>query len=264
MAKQDNTFWRTTARPWDNIAKWWLPIIVILVAATIFLISQFATNLILSLYSVIRGWNSTLANAWLSNSVAGQFAFVLLFEAFNVTLIWALLRRYGKTLAAIGLKRLRLKDAGIALIAYPLYLVIYLIVIGIATHFIRGLNLNQAQNIGFNSVHGATQLTLTFISLVILPPIAEELLFRGFIFEGLKKSMPVIYAGILTSILFAVAHLPEGGSSGLFWVGALDVFILSLVLVYLKQKTKTLWPGIILHAIKNAVAFFYLFVLTNR
>ncbi len=264
MAKQETSFWHSSARPWEHIPKWLLPIVIILIAGAVFFISQFATSIILSLYAAIRGWNATFANNWLSNSVSGQFLFVLLFEGLIIALLWALLRRYGKTLAAIGFKRLRLKDGGIALIAYPVYLVIYLVVIGIATHLIHGLNLNQAQNIGFNSVHGSSQLVLTFISLVILPPIAEELLFRGFVFEGLKKSMPVIYAGILTSVLFAAAHLPEGGSSGLFWIGALDVFVLSLVLVYVKQKTKTLWPGIFLHAIKNAVAFVYLFVLTNR
>ena len=73
-----------------------------------------------------------------------------------------------------------------------------------------------------------------------------------------------VYAGILTSVIFAAAHLPEGGGSGLFWIGAIDVFTLSLVLVFLKQKTKSLWPGICLHAIKNLVAFISLFVLTSR
>lgn len=264
MAKQQHSFWRSPTRPWASIPKWLLPIVVILIAGAIFLIAQYVTILILSLYAGLRGWNTVVANNWLSGSVSGQFVSVLLFESFNVALLWALLRRYGKSLATIGLKRLRARDGAIALIAYPVYLVFYFIGLGITSHFIHGLNLNQAQNIGFNSVHGSTQLILTFISLVVLPPIAEELLFRGFIFEGLKKTMPVIYAGILTSVLFAAAHLPEGGSSGLFWVGAVDVFFLSLVLVYLKQKTKTLWPGIFLHAIKNTVAFVYLFVLTNR
>ncbi|MGH7234715.1 MAG: lysostaphin resistance A-like protein, partial [Candidatus Saccharimonadales bacterium] len=259
MTKQKLSVWQPkSSRPWDKVPKWLLPILLILLVGFIFFVSQYASSLILSLYAVIRGWNSVQANNWLNNSVTAQFLFVLLFEGFSVVLLWLIFRRYGKSLSSIGLKKIRLRDGGYGLLAYPAYLVIYLIAIGIATHFIHGLNVNQSQNIGFASVHGSTQMILTFISLVILPPIAEELLFRGLLFEGLKKSIPVVYAGLLTSLIFAAAHLPEGGGGNLFWIGALDVFILSLVLVYLKQKTKSLWPGIFLHAIKNAVAFIYL------
>jgi membrane protease YdiL (CAAX protease family) len=261
---QKPSIWHSSARPWEKIPKWLLPLIIILLVGLIFFVSQYTASIILSFYAVIRNWNTTQANNWLNNSVFAQFIFVLLFESFNVFLLWIVLRRYGKSLSSIGLKKIRLRDGGYGLMAYPAYLIIYLIAIGLASHFIHGLNLNQSQNIGFNSVHGTTQMVLTFFSLVILPPIAEELLFRGLLFEGLKKSMPVVYAGLLTSLIFAAAHLPEGGGGSLFWVGAIDVFILSLVLVFLKQKTKSLWPGIFLHAIKNAVAFIYLFVLASR
>ncbi len=264
MTKPQLSILSTSAsRPWSRLPKWLLPIVIILIVAVIFLVSQYAASIILSLYALARGWSATQANNWLNNSVSAQFVFILLFEGFGVGLLFLLLRRYKKSLVTIGLKKLRPRDAGYGAIAYPVYLIIYLIAAAVVSHFFHGINLNQAQNIGFNSVHGSSQLVLTFISLVILPPFAEELLFRGFLFEGLKKSMPVIYAGILTSLVFAAAHLPEGGG-GPFWIGAIDVFILSLVLVYLKQKTKSLWPGIFLHAIKNTVAFIYLFVLTNR
>ncbi len=261
---QKRSIWHSGSRPWEKIPRWLLPLVIILLVATVFFIGQYAASLILSFYAVFRGWNTAQANNWLNSSVIAQFLFVILFEGFNVLLLWLILRRYGKKLSSLGLKKLRLRDGGYGLVAYPAYLIIYLIVIGLVTHFVHGLNLNQSQNIGFNSVHGTTQMVLTFISLVILPPIAEELLFRGLLFEGLKKSMPVVYAGLITSLIFAAAHLQEGGGGSLFWVGSIDVFILSLVLVFLKQKTKSLWPGIFLHAIKNAVAFIYLFVLTSR
>ncbi len=254
----------TTSRPWQKIPKWLLPVALVLIAGLTFFISQYVAVFLLSIYAAIKGWNAAYATNWLNNSVAAQFVFVLIFEALVVVILWGIFRHYGKSLSDIGLKKIRLKDGGIGILAYPIYLVIYLIILGIVTHFIHGLNLNQSQNIGFTSVHGNAQMVMTFISLVVLPPFAEELLFRGFLFEGLKKSMPVIYAGILTSVIFAAAHLPEGGGGKLFWVGALDIFILSLVLVYIKQKTKSLWPGIFLHAIKNTVAFVTLFVITNR
>ncbi len=253
-----------TLPPWQKIPKPLLPFVVILGGIAIFFVAQYAASFLMSLYALIRGWNYAQANNWLTNSVTAQFFFVLIFESVIVGLLYGLFKHYNRSLKTIGLKRPKFRDGGYALIAYPVYLGIYIVAFTLVTHLLPSLNINQAQHIGFNSVHGSYQLSLTFISLVIIPPIAEELLFRGFLFEGLKKSMPVIYAGLLTSVIFAAAHLPEGGTSGPFWIGALDVFILSLVLVYLKQRTKTLWPGIFLHAIKNFVAFVSLFLLTNR
>jgi membrane protease YdiL (CAAX protease family) len=257
------SLWHSDTKPWERVPKYLLPIVLIIIVGLIYFISQFAASLILSLYALLQGMSSVQANNWLTNSVTAQFFYVLLFEGCTVGLLVALMHRYGRSLKTLGLIKVRLRDGGWALLAYLAYFITYLIVISIITHLLPGLNINQAQNIGFTNVHGTYQLALTFISLVILPPIAEELLFRGFLFEGLKKAMPALYAGLLTSVLFASAHLLEG-VGGLFWVGAIDIFILSLVLVYLKQKTKSLWPGIFLHAVFNLVAFILLFLESGR
>ena len=52
-----------------------------------------------------------------------------------------------------------------------------------------------------------------------------------------------------------------GSGQPLLWVAALDTFTLSMVLCYLRQETDSLWPGILLHALKNCIAFITLFVL---
>ena len=127
-----------------------------------------------------------------------------------------------------------------------------------------GLNVNQQQDIGFTNVHGAGALILTFISLVILPPLAEEIMVRGFLYSTLKKAMPALSAVLLTSALFAAAHLPEGGAAGPLYIAALDTFVLSLVLIYLREKTGSLWGSITLHATKNGIAFVALFALHVR
>ncbi len=248
---------------WERVPKWAIPFVVLLIVVLIYFIGQYLVSFILSIYALLAGMNVTAANRWLDNSISAQFFYVLLFESFCVGLLYLTLRHYKRSLKSLGLNRLKIKYGGIAILAYPVYLLIYFIAVIVITHIYHGLNINQGQNIGFNSVHGTLQLVLTFISLVVLPPIAEELLFRGFLYEGLKKAMPPIYAGLLTSVVFAGAHLPEG-SSGLFWIGFIDIFSLSLVLVYLKQKTKSLWPGIFLHSIKNLVAFISLFLLSSR
>jgi len=121
------------------------------------------------------------------------------------------------------------------------------------------INYNQKQDLGFNSVAGSNQMVLVFISLVILPPIAEEIMMRGLLFSGLRTRLKLLPAMVITSALFAVAHLEFGSGNALLWTAAMDTFILSLVLCFLREKTHSLIPGMILHGLKNCIAFVYLY-----
>jgi hypothetical protein len=84
---------------------------------------------------------------------------------------------------------------------------------------------------------------------------------RGFLFSSLKRGMTVVVAAIVTSSIFAIAHLQFGSDAPLLWLAAIDTFVLSLVLCYLRQKTGSLWPCIGLHMIKNGLAFTVLFLI---
>jgi len=52
--------------------------------------------------------------------------------------------------------------------------------------------------------------------------------------------------------VFAVAHFS--------WNVGVDVFALSIVLCSLRIMTKTIWAPILVHMIKNGIAFFILFI----
>jgi hypothetical protein len=230
----------------------------------LYYVSQLFAGLLISIYPALKHWSSTQANDWLSSSVNAQFIYILLAESFAVAGVYAFLKRYETGFSFIGLKRPRWSDFGVGLMAIPLYYALFLVTVGVVSHYVTGLNVNQQQQIGFDSVHGTVQLAMTFISLVILPPITEEILVRGFLYSSLKKALPTLYAVLLTSAIFASAHLPEGGSAGPLWIAALDTFVLSLVLIYLREKTGSLWASITLHAFKNGVAFIALFALHAR
>jgi len=94
----------------------------------------------------------------------------------------------------------------------------------------------------------------------VLPPLAEETLFRGFLYTGLRKRWSFVWTTAMVSLLFASLHLFEG-SGGLLWIAGIDTFLLSLVLCYLREKTGNLWAGIIIHILKNGLAFIFLYVL---
>jgi len=230
----------------------------------VYYVSQLLSGAVVSIYPGLRHWSPNQATNWLNNSVGAQFAYILIAEALAVGAIYWFLRRRRLGLSVIGLRRPKLSDPVYGLIALPVYFFFLLAVVGIISRYVPGLNINQQQQIGFNDVHGAVQLSLTFISLVILPPLAEEIMMRGFLYGSLRKVMRVVPAALITSGLFAAAHLPEGGAAGPLYIAAIDTFILSLVLVYLREKTGGLWASITLHALKNGIAFVALFVIHAR
>ena len=110
----------------------------------------------------------------------------------------------------------------------------------------------QVQEIGFENLTGAGELLVAGLALVVFAPVAEELIFRGYLFGGLRENVRFWPAAIITSILFGALH----GQ----WNVALDTFVLSLILCYLREKTGSIWAGMVLHGIKNALAFTLLFL----
>jgi membrane protease YdiL (CAAX protease family) len=225
-----------------------------------FFAAQFLAAILMYIYPLTHHWTSVQASNWLNSSIWAQFVYVLLSEGFIIGAIYLVLRRYKLSFKAIGLKKPRFSDPVYGLLALPIYFVFYIAMVAVAGSLIPSLNINEQQQIGFQGAHGGA-LILTFVSLVVLPPIAEEIMMRGFLYGSLREHMSKIAAALLTSVIFAAAHLPEGGSGGLLWVGFIDTFILSLVLVYLREKTGSLWASITLHALKNGVAFVALFVI---
>lgn len=140
----------------------------------------------------------------------------------------------------------------------PYYFLLY-ILLTIALQqilkFLPWYNVNQVQEVGFDYVSGGAALALVFVALVILPPIGEEVLFRGIIYPGLKSKLKKVTAAVVTSLLFGFAHLQ--------WNVGTDTFVLSMVAILGYETQKTIWVPIGIHAIKNFVAFLFLFVFVS-
>ena len=152
----------------------------------------------------------------------------------------------------IGLTLPRAKDVLMVLPAFVAYFIFSALVTSLVAVFFKSFNSDQVQNVGFENLQGFGLLTAGFISLVILTPIFEEIIFRGYLFKGLRVRLPFWVSAVITSIIFAAAHWQ--------WNVSLDVFGLSLVLCFLTEKSKSLGPAMALHALKNSLAFILLFV----
>ena len=237
----------------------WNPLESAAVTLAIYFVAQVVGALLAYSVPALLGWDSTRISNWFDQSIFGQFIVILIIESISIWFLFYFLKKRKANFSTIGLKNPRFSDVGYALAGFLVYFLLYVVAVAVVRAFVPDLNLDQHQQIGFEGARHA-QLVLVFISLVVLPPLAEELLVRGFLYSGLKKALPKMAAVLLTSGLFAIAHLQAGSGEPLLWIAAVDTFVLSLVLIYLKDKTGRLWAPIFLHALKNGIAFVALFV----
>jgi membrane protease YdiL (CAAX protease family) len=93
---------------------------------------------------------------------------------------------------------------------------------------------------------------LTLYAL-LLAPIYEEIIFRGFIQNYLSRYLKPIVALSLTSLAFSFIHYHFGfGLSNL--AGILSIFVLSMFIGFLYQRTGSLIACMVLHSLNNCLA----------
>ena len=89
--------------------------------------------------------------------------------------------------------------------------------------------------------------SLTAISLieyVIFAPVFEELAFRGLLFAILRRKFRFLPAALISASIFAIAH-------GYGLVGFISVLWSGVLWAWMYEKTGSLLPGILAHAINN-------------
>lgn len=88
------------------------------------------------------------------------------------------------------------------------------------------------------------------LSTVICAPLFEEFLFRGVILESVRLRRGVTAAWLISSLCFGLAH---GLPSQMVATG-----VVGLVLGYVCIRSRSLFSGILLHALNNALAMLLL------
>jgi uncharacterized protein len=85
----------------------------------------------------------------------------------------------------------------------------------------------------------------TLFAAVFIAPFCEEIFFRGFVFPGLRRAMPVGAAIVVSSLLFAIAHADPASFPVLLIIG--------LALAFIRWRTASIWPGMFLHMLNNGI-----------
>lgn len=95
-------------------------------------------------------------------------------------------------------------------------------------------------------------LCLMGFAAVFVAPVCEEIIFRGYFYSAAKKFAGPWVAAVCSALVFAAAH---GNLSAL-----LPLFILALVLVFLYEKTGSLWAPIAVHFCFNGATVLIQFI----
>jgi len=91
---------------------------------------------------------------------------------------------------------------------------------------------------------GVLSMLGALFGYVILAPVLEEFVFRGVLFATLRRKFSAWPSIIISAALFSALH-------GYGVLGAITIFWSGILWAWAFEKTGSLWPGIIAHALNN-------------
>lgn len=228
---------------------WWRP----LIGYSIWLVVSFVGAYAL-LYVTAFLLNITIGP--LTNYMSENLAVVLLgFVTYGYMLAilvlgprFALKRRIDKVVMGLT-KWPTLVDLGVAVLGLIVYFVLGAIIISLTSSFI---DVNQAQNLGVSNLLPGMERWIALVLYVVVGPIIEELIFRGYLYGQLiRAKVPLWLRVLVVSALFGAAHLQ--------WNVGINVAVLSVVMCLAREWRGSIWAGIFMHVAKNGLAFYLLF-----
>ncbi len=168
------------------------------------------------------------------------FTQVLLLYGFLFASIWAVgIRRHGAAWSALGFRPVDMGSLGALL--------------GLVAAVVLGANLVVRSFIHLPRTHDLLvfghhprQVLLMVVLVLVVAPLGEEVLFRGFLLQGLARRWGFWPAAVVTSAVFALAHM---------WPYLyVPIFIMGLAFAWLFWRTGSLWAAIAAHATMNATS----------
>jgi membrane protease YdiL (CAAX protease family)/uncharacterized RDD family membrane protein YckC len=148
-----------------------------------------------------------------------------------------------RDLSLLGLRRFRPSAFGWLALAYFSYFVFIAIYASLVTPPEQE---DIARDLGLEE--GVAAAIPVVLLIAVAAPIAEEIFFRGMLFGGLRRGMSMVPAAAISALVFGGLHATTGVTA----VPPLIAFGFVLALLY--ERTGSLGPPIILHAMNNGLA----------
>lgn len=160
--------------------------------------------------------------------------------------------RYKTNLKTMGMNRLiEWKDYLWAVGGLIASFVVGFLLLQLAESFMPWVDIDQVQDTGVNSPYGL-ELMLVFLLFVVVAPVVEEVIFRGYLY-GKIRNLGVNFATttLVVSLMFGLAHMQ--------WNVGITVFALSLAMCVAREYSGSIWSTILMHMMKNGLAVYLLF-----
>jgi membrane protease YdiL (CAAX protease family) len=105
---------------------------------------------------------------------------------------------------------------------------------------------------GWSHELNSPAMPLIVFAAVVLAPLCEELIFRRLLIESAKPGFAaVVLASVASSAVWSIVHWYS-------WVSTIELFAFGLFLCWLALRCRSIWPGILVHALYNGYAMWAL------
>jgi membrane protease YdiL (CAAX protease family) len=145
---------------------------------------------------------------------------------------------------SIGFRKTKFKYIAIAILAT---LVIFSLDYLFQKHFFPTQIQDDAIN-WYNNNKGVS-LYFSFLSVAVLVPIVEEMLFRGILLKTAQHYISNLWSLIIVSFVFVMVHYS--------FTQSLTLLFAAIVYGLLAIHSKSLYPSIIAHVLNNSLTFIY-------
>lgn len=163
----------------------------------------------------------------------------------TLAMITGNLRKKQQLWSSVGLRRFKIFQGVRYIAGYYLILLVLLISLAIIA---TSAGVDMAPRPDGKS--GGTEIFtvmggfwLTFALSVVVAPIAEEVVFRGVLFPAIIKRYGLIAGVVLSSLIFTLVHINP--------IQMISVLPLGIYLAIMYHRTRSIYPGMILHATWN-------------
>ncbi|MDQ2716791.1 MAG: CPBP family intramembrane metalloprotease [Chloroflexota bacterium] len=134
-----------------------------------------------------------------------------------------------RSIGLIGISRFGLVSISVALVVVSILVALHVLPLFYVTQSIGPYHWRA----NYNWIWWVTNLQ---------PPLVEETLFRGLIIVVLLKRFPPWFAVLWSAVLFGLPHLSFG-----FQTALSDAFVAGVGWAIIKLKTRSIWPGAVIH-----------------
>lgn len=117
------------------------------------------------------------------------------------------------------------------------------------SNYLSGKTGTTANQVAVVDMVDGIPLWISFLLIVVIAPLLEEIAFRGFILFSTKGSEVTWLRAIISGVIFSILHGPTDIVSFLIY------FLMGFGMAYAVKRTNLLESSIIIHLFNNAIGF---------